>query len=275
MSSNEKTLFGRAYNVTIDTLDVSDLRCSFKIKKNLKPIPNSCEIKVWNLSDASRDRLGSKAVLPVRVEAGYETTGTAQLFLGEVRSADHEVQGADIVTEVSCGDGDKAHQTRLHLSIGPSLPVSAVLESIVKALGIGEGNTKSIGKVLAAKGVLNMYGSGSAISGYAWRALQDLCRSAGLEASVQDGNIQILDLNKALEGKAVSLSAATGLIGSPTVDRKGVVKAKSLIIPELTPGRLVVFDSRFVKGGYRLQAVEYSGDTHGTEWYAEIECKKY
>jgi hypothetical protein len=275
VSSDGKTLFGRKYNVTIGTLEVSSLRCVFKAKKDLKPLPNSCEIKVYNLSAKSRALLAAKSVLPVRVEAGYESTGTAQLFLGEVRSAHSTVDGADWITEVTTGDGDKAFKTHIHLSIGPSLPVSAVLDSIVAALKVGRGNVGSIGALLATKGVATMYGAGSAISGSAWRALLDLCRSAGLEASIQDGNIQILDLNKALASKAVSLSSSTGLIGSPTVDGHGVVKARSLIIPELAPGRLVVFDSKSVQGGYRLQSVEFNGDTHGTDWYADLECKKY
>lgn len=276
MSSDGKELFGRKYQITIDTLDVSALRCSFKTKKNLLPHPNSCELKIWNLSEKSRTSLSSKKVLKCRVEAGYESTGTTQLFLGEVRSATHEVDGPDVVTTVETGDSDKAiATTRIQLSVGPTVPVTQVLEAIVSKLGIGKGNLLQIAPVLATKGKATLFGVGSAISGSAARAMTDLCRSAGLEWSVQDGNLQILDLNKSLAGKAVLLSPSTGLIGSPTVDGKGVLKAKALIIPELVPGRLVVIDSKSVKGGYRVQVVEHTGDSHGSEWYVEIEGKKY
>lgn len=276
MSNDGKVLFGRRWNVTLDTFDVSNLRVTFKSKKNLKAVPNSCEIKIWNLGKEKREALSAKKVLKCRLEAGYESTGTTQLFLGEVRSATHEIDGADIVTTVETGDSDKAfNATRLHLSVGPSVPVTTVLENIAKKLGVGKGNLPSLAPLLASKGVATLFGVGTALSGSAARAMTDLCSSAGLEWSVQDGNLQILDLNKALAGKAVKLSSKTGLIGSPTVDAKGVVKAKTLIIPELTPGRLLVFDSEVVKGGYRCQEVEHSGDTHGQEWYVELECKKY
>lgn len=276
MSSQGKELFGRIYQVTIDTLDVSALRCAFKTKKDLKPTPNTCELRIWNLSADSRKLLSAKKALKCRVEAGYESTGLSQIFLGEVRSATHEVDGPDIVTEVTTGDSDKAfNATRLHLPVGPLVPTSVVLENIAKKLGVGKGNLPAIAPVLAAKGKATIFGVGTAFSGSAARAMTDLCRSAGLEWSVQDGNLQILDLNKELEGRAVKLSPSSGLIGSPTVDGKGVVKAKALMIPELTPGRLVVFDSKAVQGGYRIQVVAHTGDTHAGDWYIELEAKKF
>ncbi len=122
----------------------------------------------------------------------------------------------------------------------------------------------------------------AALSGNVRRMLTDFCRSAGLEWSVQDGKVQILDAGRTLSDKAIELSPKTGLIESPSVDFKvsskterggAIVKAKALLIPELTPGKLVVFRSRSMSGGYRIEEVTYRGDSFGRDWYAELVCR--
>lgn len=300
MSATGDKLFGRKFSLTVAPVgsdgvlgaiesamgfDVSNLRCSFKVKKNLKPDPNTCEIKVYNLASTSRKVLEGASKLVVRLEAGYEETGVSQLYLGEVRSAWTEWQGPDAVTTITTGDSEKdIQEARIHVSIGPGTPVSTALTAIVRALGVGPGNVASAVQLLTTKGVAAMFGPGTVISGNAARELTDFCRSAGLEWSLQDGNIQILDRNKALSDKAIELSATTGLIGSPTIDFNAtskkvvgglLVKAKCLIIPEIAPGRKVLFNSRDVNGGYRIDDVEWTGDTHGAPWYCEIAARKY
>jgi hypothetical protein len=149
----------------------------------------------------------------------------------------------------------------------------------VRELKIGEGNLETIVKQLRERGVVP-FGKGTLLFGNAARALDDFCRSADLEWSIQDGVLQILDRGKALESQAVLLSANTGLIGSPTVDHKGIVTFKALIQPDLVPGHKVAFDTRNFKvsQGYRIQECEYTGDTLGSPtspWFCEGKAKCY
>jgi hypothetical protein len=277
-------LFGREYSVVVSPadvptfggFDVSNLRCTFRVKKNLKPEPNTAEVEIYNLAESSRRVLESASKLNLRLEAGYEQTGTAQLFLGQVRHAVTTWEGPDSITSITTGDSEKEiRESRLQLSVGPAVPVPVALTAIARALKVSPGNIGQATALLATKGVANMFGPGTVISGNAARELTDFCRSAGLEWSVQDGQLQILNLNKPLAQKAVFLSSATGLVGSPSVDGKGIVTAQALIIPDLQPGRLVVFDSRQVKGGYRIEHVEWTGDSNGADWYANLACKKF
>jgi hypothetical protein len=242
----------------------------------VKHEPNTCELRIWNLSEESRAKLSAK-VLKVAVNAGYKKTGTHQLYLGEVRSGTTKVDGADLITTVSSGDGEKAQQgTWINRPVGPGTPVVQVLETIAKEFkGIGLGNIAEVSALLSARGIATFHPTGGAISGHAVQELTDLCRSAGLQWSIQDGVLQFVDVVKPRSNFAVLLSPATGLLGSPTVDAKGEVTATCAMIPGLRPGDLVVFDSVGVKGGYRIEEVEYAGDSHGDEWGAEVKCKKY
>lgn len=268
-------IFGREYKLTVATFDVSALRVQFDITKTLKPTPNTCEIKLYNLTQEHRNELATPKKLPVRLQAGYKGA-LAQLYLGEVRRARSVTEGSDVITYLSTADSeDPLQKTRLHRPVGAGASPADVLPMLVAALGVGEGNAKQMVAKLRARGAANVYGKRAVLSGHAAQELTDFCRSAGIEWSIQDGRLQFLDLNKPLEGTAVELSADTGLVGSPTVDSKGLAEAKCAMIPLLQPGRKVAFNSEHLKGGYRIIQAKYNGDSHGEEWHTTITCKKY
>jgi hypothetical protein len=254
--------------------DLSNLDCVFKAKKNLKPEPNTASVKLYGLAPETRRILETPKKLVLRLEAGYPGS-VAQLFLGEVRSAHTTREGPELVTEIATADSAKEMaKARLQMTIGPKVPTAVALKAIAQALGVGMGNVGIVAARLSASGSA-IFGPGSALSGNAERLMTDICRSADLEWSVQDGVIQILDRGTALNEKAVLLSPDTGLVGSPTVDHKGVVSATAFIQPDLRPGRKVAFDSLDFKGGYKIGDCEYTGDTAGNDWYCKMELTKY
>jgi hypothetical protein len=290
MSLDGKVLFGRDYSVVVAPagsvfgLDVSELRISFKAKKTIKPEPNTCQVKIYNLAESSRSILEGSQKLILRLEAGYTDVGTTGIFTGEVRRAFTQAEGTDIVTTLTSGDNSKEIQeARLHMSIGPGVPAASIIAALVDKIGCGQGNLATVIAGVTAKGATSMFGAfGSAVSGNAARVLTDVLRSAGYEWSIQDGAFQGLPINTPLLQTAVQLSPDTGLIGSPAVDFSAssktklggaTIKAKCLIIPGLAPGRLVVIKSKFVTGGFRIEEVEYEGDTHDIPWYATLTCR--
>jgi hypothetical protein len=278
-------LFKRKWRVTVDTVETEELRVQFKVKKTSKPDPNTCEIKIYNLGQDNRAVLshatGGKQV--AKLEAGYEPTGLSLLFLGEVRNAFTEWSGPDCITTVTTGDSEsEMREARIHATLATGAPVEDALFSIAKAFGVGLGNIDDAAKLLKSKGaVQGMFASGTALSGSAKRVMTEFCQAAGLEWSIQNGALQILDRGKALAATAVELSSSTGLIGSPSVDYKSgtkngpgaiYVKCKCLLIPDLAPGRAIALRSRDVSGQYRIDSLEYQGDSHGegNDWIADL-----
>lgn len=254
--------------------ELSNLDCVFDVKKDLKPVPNTCELKIFNLAQETRRVLETPKKLILRLDAGYPDA-VAQLYLGEVRSAHSHREGSEIITEISTGDSEKELATsRINMSIGPKVPASVALLGICRELKIGIGNANQMAAKLQAKGVI-LFGTGTVITGNAARALTDICRSSDLEWSIQDGVLQILDLGKALEDKAVYLSPGTGLVNSPTIDNKGLVSVTAFIQPDLRPGRKIQIAAESVKGGFRIETCQYIGDTAGNDWYAKMTAKAY
>ena len=270
-------LFGRTYKIVVGTVDITGLRCAFTIRKTLKKEPNTCTIKVYNLSESTREELSESKVLGVSVEAGYKGDNS-QLYLGQLRGASSEVEGADITTVFSTGDGDKAIQSaRLSIPLGPKTPNDVALLAIARTLGVGLGNVAQAAAKLKTSGV-SLFPVGTLLTGNSAKNLTQFCRSAGLEWSIQDGKLQILDIGKALDERPYVLDSESGLIGSPSLTHEAktgdkIVKAECLMLPGLRPGMRVMFNSRFVKGLYRVEECEYEGDSWGENWGIRLACR--
>lgn len=267
-------LFGRAIRVVVNTIEIKDLAMTFRVHKTLKPEPNTAELTVFNLNPDHRSALEQLKTATVLIEAGY-VGGTSTLFLGDLRTAISTTENTDVVTKLSSGDGEKAvkkARVKASLKKGSATP-QKVLELIAKGLGVGAGN---LGTALSQLGgVANCFSEGAVISGSAYREMNSVCKTLGLTWSIQNGSLQILALRKALDGQAVLLSKDTGMIGSPTVDNDGVLTATMLLAPDVFPGRKLVLDSVRLKGQYRIETCDYSGDTHGQDWYCKLEAKRY
>jgi hypothetical protein len=248
----------------------------FKVKSSLKPEPNTCDVEVYNLSDAHRSLLETVTAQTLRLEVGYGDR-THQIFLGQVRTCYTQVSGIDRITKFSSGDGEQAVLgTRIRVTYGNQIQIDTAISQIAKVLGIGVGNLAPVAARLRAKGVTSVYPQGVALSGNAWRELTTICKSCGLEATIQDGALLILEVGKALDGSAVRLSPSTGLVGSPTADSDkttGVltVNCEALLIPQLRPGVKVQLESLATgRAVFRIYDAEYTGDTHGQDWYAHL-----
>jgi hypothetical protein len=299
-------LFGRSVSLTVgvpndptldvkaqfnDTnshgLDVSGLDMEFIVEKSLKATEfNTCAIKVFNLGASDRQALSGDHSLSVKLEAGY-LEGTAQLYFAGARSAWTTREHADFVTHIESTDtiarplGVKStkkippgSQTgSVYRTTGARVPLAQAFQTIAQAMGIAEGNLQ---QALAKGGFPIAAVNGAALLGNGARRMTDLCRSAGLEWSIQDGALQLLNIGATLSTtKAIEISDTTGLIESPSVDSQGALSLTTLLIPGLAPGVLLKVDSLFVSGGYRIEKIRYSGSTRGQEWYAHIEAAKY
>src|SRR6185312_912213 len=98
-----------------------------------------------------------------------------------------------------------------------------------------------------------------------------------LEWSIQEGQLQVTSLGQPLDGQAILVSAASGMVETPTVDTKGVLSCTTFMIPGIRPGVKIAVDSESISGGFRVISCEYEGQTFGEDspWYIRIEAKRY
>lgn len=267
-------LFRRKVEVVVDTLVLGDggLDVAFEVERTLRRHPNKAQIRIWNLSASHRAQLEQLGSVRVRLRAGYQD-GFAEIFNGDLRRAQSERDGADIVTTISGGDGELAtRRGTVNRSFASPVNFDHVLQHLVDAIGVGVGNALSAltGTSLDQAGSESR-GAGVVLSGRADDELDGLLTSAGLEWSIQDGALQVLPRGRALDGTAVRLAPDTGLIESPSVSTKGVLTARALLMPDLVPGRKVQIDATTVSGFFRMKKGTYVGDTASDDWSIGLE----
>lgn len=260
-------LFGRVWSLSIGTRQWSDLRVVFEIQKTLGRHPNPAQITIYNLARSTRDSFARGDA--VRLVAGYE--GQADLvYAGDLVETSSLRDGADWATTVSCSDGARAWRANERASYRNGANVATVVESLAKSMGLAVAPGSLA--VLAGSQV-----RGSLVQvGQAARSMQTLLEPLGLSWSIQDGALQLIQLNGTTTEEAVLLSPETGLVGSPekmgsrgTASKRDKVRATSLLQGTLRPGRQVKLQSEQLSGYFRVNEVLHKGDSHGDEWYSE------
>jgi hypothetical protein len=275
--------FKRIWKVRIGELETEDLRIDFRVTQTLGKEPNTCDLKVTNLSEASRGKLKG-ARLPVVLQAGYkgQIENQSILFSGDTRTIDHIREKADWTTHVQCGDGERAYQyDRLSRSFGNNTPVVDVIKYAADGLSVNRGN---LDEMLAQyPPVLPTFYFGYVAFGRAGDILSDLLSSCGLKHSVHNGALLV---TSKVQGQGtvttqVVLTPSTGLLGSPehtppdNKGKPGTLKFKCLLNARLRPSTLVRISSANIDDGvFVLQKVEHQGDSHGSDWVTSCEALK-
>lgn len=274
-------LFRRAWRVQVGSLDVSELAIRFKAKRTLAMRAGTLDLEIRNLSPEHRREIQTARRFRtfVEVQAGY-VGGMSLIFRGDLRKAVPAREGTDWIVKVTAGDGEHAlRSARVSRSFAPGTTVQAVVQHIAEAMGVGIGNavTALRGASLGTAGLLgDALPEGTVLHGSAAAELTRLCESARKTWSIQEGNLQILDLGGALSRTAILLSPDTGMVGTPEIVNRRVITVKALLQPGLVPGQQVVVqsDALLSTAPWRITEADYSGDTHGVDWYATLTCHR-
>lgn len=262
-------LFGRVCELTVGTLKFSGLRVTFKVSASTASKPNTAEISIYGLSETSRAACATQGA-EVRLVAGYRDTA-ALVFSGQVTHGESSRQPGGWVTVIEARDGQPQWTRRMRLGLHKATKHRELLKAIASEMGL---------QVSAEQ--LDLVGAGAtpgpvALYGFAHAEMDVLCRSLGLEWSIQRGRLQLLPLDGATTETAVVLSPETGLIGTPQrqakeAGKRRVIEVQSCLQPALKPGRLVQLTSQTLSGLLRCRTVEVVGDTHGADWTSTCEC---
>lgn len=288
------SLFKRDWKFLVDNLDVSKLDGKFHIEKSLKATPNKLTLELYNLSPDHAAQIEKRATankstgVRVEVSAGY-VNSVPLIFNGDAHKIYTDIQNGTRVSLVTALDGGRSYrEAQIDASIGPGATAQSLIVQCAQAMGIGVGNTNeaSVGAVVSSLGT--SFPTGTVLSGKAADELTRLTNAVGLTWSIQNGALQLQKPGKPLQGSSLRLASSTGLVGSPTTDMDASVSAskpkkdkpthvlaRTLLIPGLAPGRIVVLDSASFKGNYQIVQCDYLGDTMGNDWYCNLKLAPY
>jgi len=254
-------------------VETHELRVAFDVSKGISGSPNTFSIKLWNLSAGNRNAIG-RELESVQLEAGYappEGGGNLGIIAkGRIRDFQHDREGPDIITTVSCGDGDLAYRrATVSKTIPKGTPIPDVVDELYKELekqGISKGEFKFPDDIRTLKRPYSMCGSCT-------RELDTLGRGNGFYWSIQNETMEVIPSDGYLEG-LILVSPSTGMVGTPTITDNGV-KVKALLNPEARPNRQVRVESEVLtmnaqSDTYRISQVDFSGDNQQGEFVMNI-----
>lgn len=281
------------------------LTFSFSVQRDKTLTPNNANILLTNLSEDTRAHLeelsggfgqgtglaktsskrkskttpGTAAApqdkgITVRIEAGYgEDIG--QIFLGVLRKCSSWWQAPEWLTQISGGDAEHSLTTaQVSKTWVAGTPITTVVRDLVTALKVDSGGLEGTLADLNATGLLtggNKLQRPLTLHGDAATALESVMRSAGFEWYISDGAFYAGPAGTpTFPGEGPLLTAATGLIGVPQLDKKGQIVGKCLMNSDLLPGRMFRVESSRVTGNFLCVKTNHHGDSTGDAWYTDF-----
>jgi hypothetical protein len=281
-----------------EVLDLSEFRIKFSIQNADVESPNSCAIRVYNLSKKTLQSLKKYEFQDITLNAGYQTGNYGAIFKGSIKQFKIGKENAtDTYLDILCADGDTGYNQGFLCETVAAGATPAQLAA--RCAGSMPKVGLDIGSLTIDKQhVPNI--RGVVLFGMARARLRGIANTLDSSWSIQNGKVTLIQNTGYLEGEAVVINTATGMVGIPEQTDSGI-KVKCLLNSRLRIGGLVQLnESEIVQlmqanpnaaaipynqwagiqynaalspdGFYRAFAVEHSGDTRGQEWYSEIIC---
>lgn len=267
-----------------DGLDLSALRITFDVVKKDNATPNTAMINVYNVARETFNKI-AKEFSRVTLSAGYKDNYSL-IFNGTIKQVVFYKENAtDSVMVISAGDGDVAY----NFAVTNATLAAGATQKDVADLALKDYAKNGVENGFIAEKSTPALPRGKVMFGASKDYLQNAAKNADLNFSVQDGKAQFVENKGTLPDDAIVLSSKSGLVGVPAQTQDGI-SAVCLLNPRLKIGGVVQIDESDVQsmvlnpdavaetppaslandGFYRILAVQFTGDTHGNDWFCNL-----
>ncbi|MEE9374553.1 MAG: hypothetical protein V3V00_15970 [Saprospiraceae bacterium] len=202
-----KVLIGE---VTAESVLIEGFHMSFSITKSDTKEPNTCELNIWNLNVNTRSKLAKLDDFAF-VSAGYKKADTTEtVFVGNITNVVDRFEPPEIITTISIADGEKVlNSKKVSVSYGKGSKAVQILKDLVSKLGI------PLKTNLDKLGIKEIFNTGFSHTGQVKTAIKKVSAFAGLDWSIQNGEIKFTLEDKSDGSILISLNSDSGLIGTP------------------------------------------------------------
>ena len=231
----------------------------FEVTKSIRGDLNKMNIQITNLAESKRLSLVKDAeqlkIMPIGLSVGYQDR-IELIFKGNIHTGNNSRQGPDLLTSLECLDGgyDFLHSFTSRTVEGSRRALDAALEDMPNT-GTGKITDRP---VLTRPKVL---------VGNSARLIDDMV-GPGETWYIDDEQLYVIKDNEVTSGLKPVVSAATGLISTPTRESK-LVTFETLMNPTVKIGGLASLKSAtapYLDGIYRIETISYTGDNYGDAW---------
>jgi hypothetical protein len=291
------TQFGRYASVTLakgnQGLDLSQMRFTFRTTNNDADAPNTCRVRVYNLSDKTLNESLTQYDRLI-LDVGYQNNH-AQIFDGTVRQFRYGNEtNVDSFLEIMAADNDIGYNSAvINRSFPPGTTPEQELRAYADSLGVII-DPSAIDYINATGGVM-INPRGKVCFGLTRSYARDFANTFNARWSIQNGVMYLIPLTGYLRGDITKVNSLTGMVGIPEATETGIL-VKILINPLIKIGNSIQINNRDITraeirdqffpgyqdityvantsrdGIYRVLVAEHSGDTRGDEWFSSLTC---
>ncbi|MGD8188577.1 phage protein [Brevibacillus ginsengisoli] len=278
-------LYGRKYRILVankqgTALDVSQLRCTFEIRKIYVGQPNFSTVTIFNLNPTTENKLINEGDTVI-VEAGYEGEQYGMIFRGDVVNA---IRGKDDGVTYKLSFYALPCDRALNLGgfVNTSLAKGLTQRDVVNNLASRAVVPAKLGSISAGLSTAKLT-RGKVIFGKAEDYYHQVAKTNNATFYTNDGQVNISQFTDP-PPTILDLSPESGLIGTP-MQSDYHITFKCLLNPKINIGSWVHIQNSQIQaqaftpgqpaypldsaGLYRIIEVRHQGDTHGDQWYTE------
>lgn len=220
----------KSNSIVIDSLNIS-----FSVHKSRdnKKSSNKATISIWNLSDATRNKLTTKNNINVTLYVGYGSVDNLGLIVqGNITRTNVERRNGDIVTTLVVDENFVAlNNTRVLSTIPGGKTIRDVIETIRQRMSeesIAAGGPQIVAGIYQGKKLDETLLYGRSLSGTAKQVMDEICLAYGLEWNLDASKLNVKDEEFRTEKSETALfvlSPESGLLDVPRTEEKtGTVK---------------------------------------------------
>ena len=236
----------------------SDFTVDFEIQRNNWGASQYATFRIYNLKAKTRNRLYKDPYAlteyrAVQFRAGYSDDISLPLcFNGFVLSASSYRRGVDFITEITCYDGGQAMANGfIAQTVSSGISVQQILQSLANSLPRIAGTP-----IIGSFPTVNK--RGKVLFGNTWEVI---LQEAGSLATIDNGQVKILNYNEAIQSDIPVIDASSGLLGSPRRTATSL-DFDMLFEPRMTMGQIVELQSssnEIFNGLYKVQGFTHRG----------------
>ena len=304
-SSAGTAQFGRKFSLIVadnrgQGLELGAFRCVFHIQRGDSQTPNSCDVRVYNLTAQTANSLAGKEFDQLAIQAGYPGN-FGLIFRGNIcQSRIGRESATDSYVDFTAADGDEAYcysTMSLSLAAGTNSPRNLVQQMLLAMAkyGVSMDNDRINSDIRAETNALHR---GSVYHGLAREQLRSFAADNNVLWYIQDGVLTVQPQAEAIPGAEILISPDTGLVGIPEQTQQGV-SFQTLLNPSIKIGQAIRLSTSTTVNQYRfglgladsvtklktslqnqlnpdglyyVMRADHSGDTRGNEWYTNVTC---
>jgi hypothetical protein len=227
----------------------------FDVERNTMSSANTCRMKLFNLSERTRDaifkdKLDVLNYKGVELSVGYGDA-LSSIFRGNILEAHSYKEKVDWVTEVTCQDGGFGMANSFsNFTVPAGVPKSEVIKKCIGDLKCVEPGKVGLTPEVSKRGQSILSNTTDFLTDYTQHNF-----------FIDDETAYSVANNEYLPGDIPIISLETGLLGTP-LKEETFVKVKMIMEPRLKAGRLAQLLSTtypFLNGVYKILGFTHLG----------------